>query len=266
MAWRPALGVTSPTCAHRINFLPAAQAEAYYHACGCQQWVNYFLHSGHLGIEGLKMSKSLKNFITIRWVGYDTWVEVGWFNLDAAQLLKVPIGSQTLPPSGGCWRRCTGNFASPVLLPRVVGAVQLWRILEPLWHHWTRPAPAQCITPTRHTRPATGLTRVRLHCWCTHKAQRSRAPPRGPLAGRARSEKVSIIVQEQALRRLPCCGLAQRGQGSPHSRPPHGAGSAGLGPAHSPRPMHPTTCIFCAPIHAHTVHPPYPIKKCLRCT
>jgi hypothetical protein len=29
--------------------------------------VNYFLHSGHLEIEGLKMSKSLKNFITIRW-------------------------------------------------------------------------------------------------------------------------------------------------------------------------------------------------------
>ncbi|PRW33977.1 Cysteinyl-tRNA synthetase isoform C [Chlorella sorokiniana] len=49
---------------HHDNEL--AQAEAYYHACGCQQWVNYFLHSGHLGIEGLKMSKSLKNFITIR--------------------------------------------------------------------------------------------------------------------------------------------------------------------------------------------------------
>lgn len=47
------------------------QAEAYFHACpgGCQQWVNYFLHAGHLGIEGLKMSKSLKNFITIRWAG-----------------------------------------------------------------------------------------------------------------------------------------------------------------------------------------------------
>lgn len=40
-----------------------AQAEAYH--C-CHQWVNYFLHSGHLHIEGLKMSKSLKNFITIR--------------------------------------------------------------------------------------------------------------------------------------------------------------------------------------------------------
>ena len=39
-----------------------AQSEAYYRH---QQWVNYFLHSGHLHIEGLKMSKSLKNFIRI---------------------------------------------------------------------------------------------------------------------------------------------------------------------------------------------------------
>ncbi|KFM24979.1 Cysteine-tRNA ligase, cytoplasmic [Auxenochlorella protothecoides] len=49
---------------HHDNEL--AQSEAHYHACGCRQWVNYFLHSGHLGIDGLKMSKSLKNFITIR--------------------------------------------------------------------------------------------------------------------------------------------------------------------------------------------------------
>ncbi|KAL0581043.1 cysteinyl-tRNA synthetase [Marasmius crinis-equi] len=34
-----------------------------YHEC--PTWVNYFLHTGHLHIEGLKMSKSLKNFITI---------------------------------------------------------------------------------------------------------------------------------------------------------------------------------------------------------
>lgn len=40
-----------------------AQAEAYHN---CSQWVNYFLHAGHLHIDGLKMSKSLKNFITIR--------------------------------------------------------------------------------------------------------------------------------------------------------------------------------------------------------
>ena len=40
-----------------------AQAEAYHKCC---QWVNYFMHAGHLHIKGLKMSKSLKNFITIR--------------------------------------------------------------------------------------------------------------------------------------------------------------------------------------------------------
>ena len=40
-----------------------AQAEAH---SGCSQWVNYFVHAGHLHIQGFKMSKSLKNFITIR--------------------------------------------------------------------------------------------------------------------------------------------------------------------------------------------------------
>ena len=49
---------------HHNNEL--AQSEAYYHQDGCHQWVNYFMHMGHLGIEGLKMSKSLKNFVTIR--------------------------------------------------------------------------------------------------------------------------------------------------------------------------------------------------------
>ncbi|XP_029029983.1 cysteine--tRNA ligase, mitochondrial [Betta splendens] len=42
-----------------------AQSEAY-HQCG--QWANYFLHSGHLHAQGSaeKMSKSLKNYITIK--------------------------------------------------------------------------------------------------------------------------------------------------------------------------------------------------------
>nr|XP_023682377.1 probable cysteine--tRNA ligase, mitochondrial isoform X1 [Paramormyrops kingsleyae] len=42
-----------------------AQCEAY-HQCG--QWGNYFLHSGHLHLKGSpeKMSKSLKNYITIK--------------------------------------------------------------------------------------------------------------------------------------------------------------------------------------------------------
>jgi len=46
---------------HHDNEL--AQSEAYH---GVQEWVNYFLHTGHLSIEGQKMSKSLKNFITIK--------------------------------------------------------------------------------------------------------------------------------------------------------------------------------------------------------
>lgn len=46
---------------HHDNEL--AQSEACF---GCSQWVNYFTHTGHLHIEGLKMSKSLKNFVTIR--------------------------------------------------------------------------------------------------------------------------------------------------------------------------------------------------------
>lgn len=40
-----------------------AQSEAHYDASG---WVKYFLHTGHLTISGCKMSKSLKNFITIK--------------------------------------------------------------------------------------------------------------------------------------------------------------------------------------------------------
>lgn len=45
---------------HHDNEL--AQSEAHFNN---DQWINYFLHTGHLHIEGQKMSKSLKNFITI---------------------------------------------------------------------------------------------------------------------------------------------------------------------------------------------------------
>ena len=51
---------------HHDNEL--AQSEAYWHKCGkdSKQWVNYFIHMGHLSIQGSKMSKSLKNFTTVR--------------------------------------------------------------------------------------------------------------------------------------------------------------------------------------------------------
>ena len=41
-----------------------AQSEAYYDTG--KNWINVFIHSGHLNIEGQKMSKSLKNFTTIK--------------------------------------------------------------------------------------------------------------------------------------------------------------------------------------------------------
>lgn len=47
---------------HHDNEL--AQSEAYWGSK--EQWTNYFLHMGHLSIAGAKMSKSLKNFTTIR--------------------------------------------------------------------------------------------------------------------------------------------------------------------------------------------------------
>ncbi|CAN6627053.1 hypothetical protein TRVA0_011S00870 [Trichomonascus vanleenenianus] len=46
---------------HHDNEL--AQSEAFHNN---DQWVNYFMHTGHLHIEGSKMSKSLKNFISIK--------------------------------------------------------------------------------------------------------------------------------------------------------------------------------------------------------
>ncbi|QIX01540.1 hypothetical protein AMS68_007057 [Peltaster fructicola] len=53
---------------HHDNEL--AQSEAYWckpaAVADGKQWVNYFIHMGHLSIQGSKMSKSLKNFTTIR--------------------------------------------------------------------------------------------------------------------------------------------------------------------------------------------------------
>ncbi len=52
---------------HHDNEL--AQSEAYWSSHNHKhphQWVNYFMHMGHLSIQGSKMSKSLKNFTTIR--------------------------------------------------------------------------------------------------------------------------------------------------------------------------------------------------------
>lgn len=43
-------------------------------ADGKHQWINYFMHMGHLQIHGSKMSKSLKNFVSVR----DALQRGGW--------------------------------------------------------------------------------------------------------------------------------------------------------------------------------------------
>jgi cysteinyl-tRNA synthetase len=53
--------LTEPPLAKFLNLF--YYPKAYYDN---DSWVRYFLHSGHLTIAGCKMSKSLKNFITIR--------------------------------------------------------------------------------------------------------------------------------------------------------------------------------------------------------
>jgi cysteinyl-tRNA synthetase len=45
---------------HHTNEI--AQAEAY----GAKEWIPHWVHTGHVHIDGLKMSKSLKNFVSIQ--------------------------------------------------------------------------------------------------------------------------------------------------------------------------------------------------------
>jgi len=49
---------------HHCNEI--AQAQAYYALSPEVDWVGHWLHTGHVHIQGRKMSKSLKNFITVK--------------------------------------------------------------------------------------------------------------------------------------------------------------------------------------------------------
>lgn len=61
----PPSGQRLPAGAAPLTPAPASSrpVQAYFEN-DC--WVRYFLHTGHLTIAGCKMSKSLKNFITIK--------------------------------------------------------------------------------------------------------------------------------------------------------------------------------------------------------
>lgn len=97
---------------HHDNEL--AQSEAYWCKCGkdSKQWVNYFLHMGHLSIQGSKMSKSLKNFTTIREaLAKGTWTPRG---LRIAFLLGawkdgLEITDEVIK-AGSAWEERVNNF------------------------------------------------------------------------------------------------------------------------------------------------------------
>lgn len=94
-----------------------AQAEAYWTKetdgkRSHEQWVNYFIHFGHLSIAGAKMSKSLKNFTTIREA-----LDKGMFTPRGLRILFL-LGSwkdgieitEDLIAAGNNWESRVNNF------------------------------------------------------------------------------------------------------------------------------------------------------------
>ena len=95
---------------HHDNEL--AQSEAYWSDGKGQQWVNYFLHMGHLSIAGSKMSKSLKNFTTIR-----TALERGDWTARSLRIVFLLGGwrdgieiTEDLVEAGSGWENRVDNF------------------------------------------------------------------------------------------------------------------------------------------------------------
>lgn len=50
---------------HHHNEMVQSNCRYGYNKTESEQWVDHFMHTGHLNIKGLKMSRSLKNFITV---------------------------------------------------------------------------------------------------------------------------------------------------------------------------------------------------------
>lgn len=99
---------------HHDNEL--AQSEAFWAECKhdnlTHQWVNYFLHMGHLSIAGSKMSKSLKNFTTIREaLGRGDWTPRGLRIVFLLGGWKEPVEiTEGLVKEGASWEDKVDNF------------------------------------------------------------------------------------------------------------------------------------------------------------
>ncbi|KAJ6591709.1 cysteinyl-tRNA synthetase [Mycena vulgaris] len=97
---------------HHDNEL--AQSEAYWFQDPRRteepvQWVNYFIHMGHLSIAGSKMSKSLKNLVTIREA-----LASGDWTPRRLRLLFMKEISPGLRQEVDAWERTANNFFSNV--------------------------------------------------------------------------------------------------------------------------------------------------------
>ncbi|GAM83922.1 hypothetical protein ANO11243_019120 [Dothideomycetidae sp. 11243] len=90
---------------HHDNEL--AQSEAYW-AKGekRKQWVNYFLHMGHLSIQGAKMSKSLKNFTTAG--------SIGWSGIDIPEVSKEYVYAAAAIRDEVRRQAINGHMADPI--------------------------------------------------------------------------------------------------------------------------------------------------------
>lgn len=99
---------------HHDNEL--AQSEAFWAECKhdnhSHQWINYFLHMGHLSIAGSKMSKSLKNFTTIREaLGRGDWTPRGLRIVFLLGGWKEPVEiTEGLVKEGAAWEDKVDNF------------------------------------------------------------------------------------------------------------------------------------------------------------
>lgn len=115
------------------------------HRRGCHQWVNYFLHSGHLEIEGLKMSKSLKNFITIRYAFIP-------FSHEKARFLVHQVCAASVLNTRDA-RLFHGVISTHAMCARVLG----WRPVQQPLHPSTR---ARIVSSALCTFPDTRLTQA----------------------------------------------------------------------------------------------------------
>ena len=110
-----------------------AQSEAYYKS---DNWVRYFLHTGHLTIAGCKMSKSLKNFISFQ----------GKIIFYPQSHPVIPISLGQSSPHTSSLTQTTASLMIQRLLKKIHHVKFVWLSSSmPGIEHWIIPK-IQCVT------------------------------------------------------------------------------------------------------------------------